>query len=44
MMLMKILNPTGVENRCRCRLKRRIYQNKVCRIVASLSFYCVHHL
>ena len=34
-MLMKILDPTGVENRHRCRLKRRIYQNKVCRIVAS---------
>lgn len=34
MMLMKVLNPIGVERRRRRRLKRRVYQNKVSNIVA----------
>ena len=29
MMIVKILDPIGVERRCRKRLKRRVYQNKV---------------
>ena len=45
MMLMKILNPTGVENRRRHRLKRRIYQNKVHRVIAYFFhiILCVHY-
>lgn len=43
MMIMKILNPDGVERRRRHRLKRRVYQNKVSTIdIHSRNFDCVY--
>ena len=37
MMLMKVLNPAGVERRRQHRLKRRVYQNKVKLVAVAIS-------